>query len=140
MPVINYCKLSPDAMPFKYRHLHDACMDVHCIHDQVIHAGETVMMHTGIALEIPEGYEGIIRGRSGLASKGIFAHVGTIDSNYRGEICVLLYNSTKVHYKVEALDRIAQFCIQPVHNIILLQCDELTKTDRGSDGFGSTGK
>ena len=81
---VRFVKLHPDAIPFKYMHENDACMDVFALSDGLIKPYSTEIIHTGIAIELPKHTEGLIRGRSGLASVGIFCHPGTIDCNYRG--------------------------------------------------------
>lgn len=94
---------------------------------------------TGFAVEIPDGYEGQVRGRSGLAFKhGILAHVGTIDSDYRGEVKVMLV-PTAGAILLHKGDRVAQLVISPVKRAEVQEVDELTGTARGEGGFGSTG-
>ena len=114
--------------------------------DVVIQPGEVRMVGTNIYLEIPYGYEGQIRARSSLAMKGLFVAngVGTVDSDYRGEIMVLLYNSTIEPWDIDKGDSIAQVVFAPVATDIVLKevpnAESLTRTDRGSGGFGSTGR
>lgn len=102
--------------------------------------GSFATLPTGLAFEIPAGYEGQIRGRSGLAGKGILAHPGTIDSDYRGEIKVILFNLSDEPLNVVRGDRIAQLVIAPVARARLQQVLMLGVTVRGSGGFGSTGQ
>ena len=105
-------------------------------------AGETVQAHTGIAVEIPSGYAGLVYARSGMAlKKGIAPanKVGVIDSDYRGEIIVSLHNHSRDAVEIEAGERIAQLVIAPVLMPEFVLCDELSDTDRGEGGFGSTG-
>lgn len=101
-------------------------------------------VRTGIAVAIPRGYEGQIRPRSGLAlNKNITVAnaPGTVDSDYRGEICVLLVNLGNMPIWINKLDRIAQLVIAPVaHDVVLEEAETLDDTDRGSGGFGSTGQ
>ena len=107
-----------------------------------IGAGETKLIHTGIAMAIPEGLVGLIYARSGLASKRGLApanKVGVIDSDYRGEIMVALHNHSASSQTVAAGDRIAQLLIMPVLQVELTLADELDDTARGAGGFGSTG-
>jgi len=104
--------------------------------------GSSVEVPTGICVEIPAGYEGQVRPRSGLARKnGIIVSntPGTIDADYRGEIIVLLTNLTGGRFKIERGMRIAQMVICPVVRGILTKVDELGVTERGTNGFGSTG-
>lgn len=98
---------------------------------------------TGLKLEIPEGFEGVVRSRSGLADKhGVVVHnvLGTVDSDYRGEIFVLLFNAGESDYTVRKGDRIAQIVFQPVVRAEFVSSEHLGSTDRGDGGFGSTGR
>ena len=111
--------------------------------DVVIPAHETVMVHTGLAMEIPEGYAGFLFARSGIASKRGLApanKVGVIDSDYRGEFMVALHNHSNVDATIAGGERIAQICILPVLQAEFLVAEELGETARGEGGFGSTGK
>ena len=108
-----------------------------------IPSGETRFVHTGIAVEIPEGYVGLIYARSGLSCKcglGLANSVGVIDSDYRNEIIVALHNYSKESRYITTSDRIAQFIIQPIQQIDFKVVDDLSDTVRGGGGFGSTGK
>ena len=103
---------------------------------------ETVKVDTGIAIEIPKGYFGAIYARSGLATKqGLRPAncVGIIDSDYRGPVIVALHNDTTSRKRISIGERIAQLVIQPYLNVDFNVVDELTDTDRGEGGFGSTG-
>ncbi len=109
----------------------------------VVNPGETVFVHTGIAMEIPEGYVGLVYARSGMACKSDLApanKVGVIDSDYRGEIMVALHNHGKEVRTVENGQRIAQIVIAPYLRCDFETVDELDETARGEGGFGSTGK
>ena len=111
--------------------------------DLVIAPGETVIVHTGIAMEIPEGYAGLVFARSGLATKRGLApanKVGVIDSDYRGEIMVSVYNQSSVPQTLEAGERVAQLVIVPFLAADFEETDELSDTARGEGGFGSTGR
>ena len=136
-------KTHPDAKTPTYATEHSSGMDLYSTEHYIIHPQETVKIDIGLRLDIPVGYEGQIRGRSGLASKGILAHIGTIDCDFKGNICVILYNSTKNFYEIFKGDRVGQLIIVPVlHQISVkeISLDELTKTERGENGFGSSGK
>ncbi len=116
-----------------------ACMDG----DVTIGPGETVFIHTGIAAEIPPGYAGLVFARSGLASKSGLApanKVGVVDSDYRGEFMVALHNHSREAVTVQPGQRVAQLVIVPVAVSDFVEVQELTETQRGSGGFGSTGK
>ncbi len=108
-----------------------------------VEAGKTVLVHTGIAMAIPDGYVGLVYARSGLASKRGLApanKVGVIDSDYRGEIMVALHNHTDVAQTVENGERIAQIVFTPYAAADFEVADELDDTARGEGGFGSTGR
>ena len=110
--------------------------------DVVIGVGETRLIHTGIALEIPVGYVGLIYARSGLATKRGLApanKVGVIDSDYRGEIMVALYNQSNVEQTVSVGERVAQIVFTPYAMAEFEIAEELDETLRGAGGFGSTG-
>ena len=109
----------------------------------VIASGETVFIKTGIALEIPEGYGGLIYARSGLACKRSVApanKVGVIDSDYRGEIMVALFNHGKDAQTIEPGERVAQLVITPYLTAEFSEAEDITETKRASGGFGSTGR
>ena len=104
--------------------------------------GQRALIPTGIYLEIPEGYEVQIRARSGLAIKrgiGLVNGIGTIDSDYRGEIQIGLHNLSAEPYMVQPGERIAQMIIMPYFAPVIEEVTSLTETDRGAGGFGSTG-
>ena len=109
-----------------------------------IKSGERTQVATGLILEIPPGYEGQVRPRSGLAFKAgvsLTNCVGTIDSDYRGELKVLMINHGEHPYTIEPGDRIAQLMITPIPRVEVLEVNELSDShERGSGGFGSTGK
>lgn len=146
---INFKKLDKGAMTPTYGSKHAAGCDLYAdisenddFAELIIEPHTTVMVHTGIAMEIPEGYKGLIYARSGLAAKkGLRPAncVGVIDSDYRGEIMVALHNDTDTRKRIEHEDRIAQLIIQPVFQVEFNKVDELGETERGEGGFGSTG-
>ena len=136
---VKFKKLNPNAIPFSYSREQDACMDMYALEGTIIPAGTTKIIPTGIAVEIPQDYEGLVRGRSGLASKGITAHLGTIDETYRGDVGMIIANHTNADFKVEAGMRLAQFTVKPVYHIQLEEVKELSDTSRGSNGYGSSG-
>lgn len=119
--------------------------DIYSLLDEeiVIASGETAMIHTGLAVEIPVGWAGLIYARSGLASKSGLApanKVGVIDPDYRGELMVALHNHSNTPCTVKSGERIAQLVITPYLPAVFEEVDELSDTQRGSGGFGSTGK
>lgn len=108
----------------------------------ILEPGAIVMIPTGIAIALPQGFECQVRSRSGLAAKhGIFAlnAPGTIDSDYRGEIKVILANSGKASYAIQPGERIAQLVIARYETVQWELVDSLDETERGTGGFGSTG-
>lgn len=108
-----------------------------------IAAGETRLIHTGIAMEIPEGLVGLVYARSGLASKRGLApanKVGVIDSDYRGEVMVALHNHSNAPQTIADGERIAQIVFAPYYTAEFQIVDELGDTARGEGGFGSTGR
>jgi dUTP pyrophosphatase len=146
----------------EYAKSNDAGFDLRATEDFTIYPGETVMVGTGLAFEIPEGYNGEVRARSGMASKRMLAPInepGTVDSCYRGEVKVPLHNfaplvvfkecgygdGTRLGYNnngiqhVKRGERIAQMVIAPVAQCEFEEVEELSETERGAGGFGSTG-
>ena len=114
-------------------------MDMYSVEDTTIEPNSTEVVSTGIALEIPTGFEGIVRGRSGLASNGIHVHLGTIDENYVGDIGIIITNNSNKLFHVARGSRLAQFTIKPVYRIDLIEVQEIKDTERGENGYGSSG-
>lgn len=142
---INVKKLNENAILPTYGSEYAAGADLYaCLEAPVtIEPGETVMIHTGLAMEIPVGYAGLIYARSGLASKKGLApanKVGVVDSDYRGEFMVALHNHSLSAVTVEPGERIAQMVITPYVTGVFQVVDELEETKRGAGGFGSTGR
>ena len=141
---INIKKLDPRAITPTYGSEFAAGADLYALTDQevTINPSETVLIHTGISMEIPQGFGGFIFARSGLASKKGLApanKVGVIDADYRGEIMVALHNHSAVPVQITSGERIAQLVIMPFEAAEFIECEELSETVRGSGGFGSTG-
>ena len=114
-----------------------------CDGDVTIEPHKTVLIHTGISMEIPEGYGGFIFARSGLASKRNLApanKVGVVDSDYRGEVMVALHNHGEDAQTISNGERIAQLCIMPYAAANFIEGETLSDTVRGEGGFGSTGR
>ena len=137
-------KLLPEAKLPAYGSEFAAGADLYALSENPIRIApqETAIVHTGLAVEIPEGYVGLIFARSGLATKKGLApanKVGVIDSDYRGELRVALYNHTKYVQTVEPFERVAQFVIMPYDAAQFEEAEELSDTVRGEGGFGSTG-
>lgn len=109
----------------------------------VLAPGKHAMIPTGLTIALPSGYEAQVRPRSGLAAKHgvtVLNSPGTVDADYRGEICVLLINHGEAPFPVQRGERIAQMVIAPVTRAELVPATSLSATDRGSGGFGSTGR
>ena len=116
-----------------------ACLDA----DVTIEPGKTVFIPTGLAMEVPKGYAGLIYARSSMGTKRGLApanKVGVVDSDYRGEVMVALHNHGQQSQVVAHGERIAQLLVTPVLAPAFEECDDLTDTQRGTGGFGSTGR
>lgn len=138
-------KLSEDAVIPTYGTEFSAGADLYaCLENPItIQPGETVLIKTGLAMEIPVGYAGLVYARSGLATKKGLApanKVGVIDSDYRGEVMVGLHNHSLAPADIEPGERIAQLVITPYISAAFEEVSELNETVRGEGGFGSTGK
>ena len=145
MSTMRVKKLRENAMVPTYGSAEAAGADLYaCLEgDVVIEPGKTVFVPTGIAMEVPRGYAGLIYARSSLGTKRGLApanKVGVIDSDYRGEVMVALHNHGMEAQTVAHGERIAQLLVTPVLAPAIEVCDDLTDTDRGIGGFGSTGK
>lgn len=138
------CTASKGAIIPEYKTSGAAGADLCALLDSplVIKHGKSAIIPTGLFFEIPEGYEIQVRPRSGLAAKNgvtVLNTPGTIDSDYRGEIKVILINLGENDFTVSCGDRIAQMIIAPVTQASFLICENLSQTERGTGGFGSTG-
>lgn len=134
---------APDALYHELHHEWNGDIEIKAARGIKIRPHETVMLHTGIAMETPIGYYAAIYARSGLASKhGLRPAncVGIVDAAYRGEVMVAIHNDSDETRIVHHNDRIAQMAILPVLDVNLIEADKLSKTERGSGGFGSSGK
>ena len=144
MTKIQIKKLSNEVLTPKYETAGSSGMDIaaHIEKDIVLNPGEKTLIPTGFSLSVPRGYEVQIRPRSGLAvKKGITVlnTPGTIDSDYRGEIKVILINLSKNEFSIKNGERIAQMVVCPVKQVVVEEVNELSDTNRGVGGFGSTG-
>jgi len=149
--IVKFKKLSDTAITPHRAHHNDACFDLFANEDVVLKYGETIVVTTGIAIELPNGYYADIRPRSGITSKSALrVHLGTIDSNYRGDIGIICENAS--HRKLASMNhmntdieinrgsKIAQLLIQKLPEIELVEVNELSDSERGVNGFGSTDK
>jgi len=135
-------RLTPDAKIPKAAKTGDVAFDLYSVIDYEIKPGERYAVPTGIAVEIPSGYEGQVRPRSGLALKEgitVLNTPGTIDSGYRGEVKTIMINHSDASFQITKGMRISQLAIRPVPEVTFIEVDELSDTDRGDGGFGSTG-
>lgn len=134
-------KLNENASLPNYAHPHDAGMDLFATEDVVIETGQRVQVPTGIAMEIPDGYVGLIWDKSGLSHKsGLKTLGGVVDAGYRGEVQVGMINLGNETYTFSAGDKVAQMLIQKIENMNIVESEELSDTSRGEGAFGSTGK
>jgi dUTP pyrophosphatase len=144
MTKIQIKKLSSEVLTPKYETAGSSGMDIAAFieKDIIINPGDKTLVPTGFSLSIPQGYEVQIRPRSGLAAKKgitVLNTPGTIDSDYRGEIKVILINLSKDKFIITNGERIAQMVICPIEQVSIEEVKELSGTDRGTAGFGSTG-
>lgn len=136
-------KLNENAIIPQYATEASAGVDLCSIDDAVVLPGKRLLIHTGLAIALPVGYEAQVRPRSGLAlKKGITVlnSPGTIDADYRGEIGVILLNTSDTSFEIKVGDRIAQMVIKKHERAEWEEVEELSTTTRGEGGFGSTGK
>ena len=141
---ITILKHGPEDIP-KYATHGSAGMDIQAAIDKpiIVKPGERILIPTGFKVEIPENFEIQVRPRSGLAIKhgiSVLNSPGTIDSDYRGEIGVILINHGDIDFKINPFDRIAQIVVTQIIKVNIIKNDDLSKTQRGSGGFGSTGE
>lgn len=133
-------KLDKGAIAPSRAHHYDGGMDLFARRGSVVDCGSCETFDTGVHLEIPEGWVGFIKSKSGLMVKHNIVTDGTIDSHYTGSIMVKLFNLGLIPYEVKAGDKIAQLVIVPCYLPRLELVDSLEETDRGDNGFGSTGR
>lgn len=136
-------KLHAEAIIPAYQSEGAAGFDLCATHEVVVHAQDREMVGTGLAFEVPPGFELQVRPRSGLALRHgitVLNTPGTVDSDFRGEVKVILFNSDEHRaFKVEKGMRIAQAVLAPVSRASIVEVEELSSTERGGNGFGSTG-
>lgn len=135
-------KIDESAIIPNYVHATDSGMDLYSIEDKIIRPNETVLIKTGLKIELPANTEAQIRPKSGIALKHsvtVLNTPGTIDEGYTGEIQVILINHGERVYKVNKGEKIAQLVVMPVIRVEIEEVNELIETSRGLGGFGSTG-
>ena len=136
-------KLYEDAIVPKYAHEGDAGVDLYSHIDHFLKPGERIIVPTGLKMAIPEGYEGQVRPKSGLAIKHgitVLNTPGTVDAPYRGEVGVIIINHSKEEYPIKKGEKIAQMVFAKVEYATFKVVDFLDQTSRSDGGFGSTGK
>lgn len=137
---IDILHLHPGARTPTYATDGSACMDLYACEDAAVPPRQSNTIRTGIAVAVPTGWSLDIRSRSGMAFKrGVTAFHGTVDSDFRGEVMVLLHNSSSAPYRVQAGDRIAQARLTISPRVTFRAVEQLALTERGAGGFGSTG-
>lgn len=139
---VKFRKIDPAATLPSYAHPGDAGMDIRSIEELVIDPGARRLVHTGLVMILPSGYEAQVRPRSGLALKNgvtVLNTPGTIDEGYRGEVGVILANFGSEPFKVEKGAKIAQIVVAPCTRAEIEETDAFDSTERGVGGFGSTG-
>lgn len=139
---VKFRRIDPSAELPTYAHPGDAGMDIRSIEELTIEPGARALVHTGLVMVLPPGYEAQVRPRSGLALKNcvtVLNTPGTIDEGYRGEIGVILANFGSEPFKVEKGAKIAQMVIAPCTRAEIAETDEVDDTVRGTGGFGSSG-
>ncbi len=132
-------KLVPEATLPTRAHASDAGIDLYANETRTLAPGERHVFSTGIAVEFPEGYVALLWDRSGLGSKGIHRLAGVIDAGYRGEWKVVLLNTTREPFEIRQGDKIIQCLLHAFAPAEIVEVSELSDTDRGATGFGSTG-
>ena len=140
LSVLSFKKLDPRAVLPSRGSASSAGLDLYAIEELILAPGERCLARTGLAVAIPEGYYGRVAPRSGLATRnGLDTLAGVIDADYRGEIGCLLYNAGSETINLPAGSKICQLIIEKIITPYPVWADEIAETERGSDGFGSTG-
>lgn len=133
-------KLKPEAKMPKYHHPGDVGMDVYSMETVTLMPGEHHRFYHGFAMEFPVGYAAIIKDKSSISNAGLHTMGGVFDAGFRGEYNTHLVNLSDKSYTVEEGDKIAQIIIYPVEIAVLVETDSLSESERGTGGFGSTGR
>ena len=132
-------KLTPQALLPRRAHPTDSGADLFAVERTVLPPHAITHVHTGVAVELPEGTSGIIWGKSSVESKGIKAMAGLVDAPYRGELIVCMYNLNDTQFVFEQGQKVAQLVVLPTLYPDIEEAQELSDTERGAGGFGSTG-
>lgn len=115
------------------------CADCYARGEHIVPAGERILVPLGFAVELPHCYEMVVRPRSGFSAKGVDVAVGTVDEDYRGEVSACVINTLSESVLIKNGDRICQIAVREVPEISFTAVSELSATERGGNGFGSTG-
>ena len=140
MKTLEIQKLHPEAKVPTRAYEHDAGLDLTTVETHTLKPGEGKIFKTGIAIALEPGYVGLVWDRSSMGKKGIKTLGGVIDSGYRGEVGVILWNISQESHTISAGERIAQLLVQTVATPQTKEVSDLSKTERGAGGFGSSGK
>ncbi len=139
--ILKIKKLDPEAILPTYAHPGDAGMDMFANETVIIEPGQSVKIKTGVAMEIPDGFVGLMWDKSGLSTNHKIKTLGgVIDSGYRGESLLGLINLSDTAYTIEKGHKVCQMLIQKIERVDVVEVEELDDTSRGVGGFGSTGK
>lgn len=137
---VEILKVHPEAVLPTRAYPNDAGMDIYCLEDVILTPAQGKVTRTGIALAIPNGYVGMVADRSSMAKRGVKTAGGVIDSGYRGEVHVVLWNISGQEIRINRGERIAQMLILPIATPAVQEVSALGETARGTQGFGSSGK
>jgi dUTP pyrophosphatase len=140
MLTFNFRKLTPDAKAPTKANSDDLGIDIYSNQYVVLSPGDVTPIKTGIAIQTPENYGLVLKTRSGMAVGGLDVRGGVVDPGYRGEIKVILANTSKSAYVVNVGDKIAQGIMTRVIDVVIMEAEELDESPRGDKGFGSSGK
>lgn len=141
-PLVKFIKIHELAQIPTYTREGDAGMDLRCVENFSLNPGERKVITTGLRIKIQDGFEGQVRPRSGLAANNgitVINSPGTVDSNYTGELKIILLNTSDEYCTFAAKDRIAQIVFAPVVQVETVEVDSFEETNRNADGFGSSG-
>lgn len=137
---VRVLRVSGEAVLPTRAHPDDAGLDLYALEDVLLEPGQGKAAKTGIAIALPVGHVGLVADRSSLAKKGVKTAGGVIDAGYRGEIHIVLWNISQAAVQLKKGERIAQLLILPIWTPAVAEVDSLDETQRGTKGFGSTGK
>lgn len=138
--IVKYKKLDPSIPDLQYAYGGDAGLDIYATESTILTPFQPVLINTGVKMAFPLGYVALIWDKSSLASLGIHALGGVIDSNYRGEIKVVLINLTNKKINIQKRQKIAQILLQKVEKMEMIEVEKLNSSSREDKGFGSSGK